>query len=149
VRRNNHMRRVATLPAIVAALVLAAAGQAMAQSTFKVPFKWESGGKKLAAGEYVVARTADGQVAVKQAATGKETVLPVADTLKPGGEVEPGATGARLVFDEVGNFEPSYTEYFTVYVLAEVWLSAGEGYLIHTTKGAHKHRTVGAEPRGR
>ena len=46
------------------------------------------------------------------------------------------------MFDEVGNFEPSYTEYFTVYVLAEVWLSGQEGYLVHTTKGAHKNQVV-------
>ena len=34
------------------------------------------------------------------------------------------------------------TEYFTVYVLAEVWLSGQDGYLIHTTKGAHKNQIV-------
>jgi len=144
------MRRVAALTAVVMALgFVAAAAPAAAQSTFKVPFKFESGAKKFAAGEYVVTKTGDGQVAFKQAATAKETVLPVIEKLKAAGPAEPAATGARLVFDEVGNFEPSYTEYFTVYVLAEVWLSADEGYLVHTTKGAHKHRTVNAEPAGK
>ena len=45
------------------------------------------------------------------------------------------------MFDEVGNFEPSYTEYFTVYVLAEVWLSGQDGYLIHTTRARTRARS--------
>ena len=28
----------------------------------------------------------------------------------------------QLIFDVVGNFEPSYTEYVTDFLLAEVWL---------------------------
>jgi hypothetical protein len=30
----------------------------------------------------------------------------------------------------VANFEPSYTEYVTDYLLAEVWLAAKDGYLV-------------------
>jgi hypothetical protein len=56
--------------------------------------------------------------------TGKETVLPFTETLKP---AVPPAAEPRIVFDETGAFEPSYTEYFTIYVVAEVWLSAQEG----------------------
>jgi hypothetical protein len=134
------MRRLAVLTIAIALLALvAAASPARAQSAFKVPFNFESGGKKLAAGQYVVARTGDGQVTFRQEATGKEVVIPFTRKLPP---AEPAAADPRLVFDEVGNFEPSYTEYFTVYVLAEVWLSGQEGYLIHTTKGAHKERIV-------
>ncbi len=136
------MRRVAVIGTAIAALVLGVSvGRADAQSVFKVPFNFESGGKKLAAGDYTVTKTGDGQVTFKQAATGKETVLPFTQTLT---RAEPGSE-PRLVFDEVGNFEPSYTEYFTVYVLAEVWLSGQEGYLIHVTKGGHKTRMVKAE----
>jgi hypothetical protein len=51
------------------------------------------------------------------------------------------------VFDETGAFEPSYTEYFTIYVVAEVWLSPQEGYLVHVTKGAHKEKVVAGEAR--
>ena len=136
------MRRLAVLTVAVAAHVAVAATPVQAQSAFKVPFNWESGGKKFAAGNYVVTKTGDNQVTFQQVATGKDSVLPLLEKLKP---AEPPATEPQLVFDEVGNFEPSYTEYFTVYVLAEVWLSDQEGYLIHTTKGAHKNRTVKGE----
>ena len=136
------MRRLAVLAVAVAAFVLVAVPPAGAQSTFKVPFNFESGGKKFAAGSYVVMKTGDNQVTFQQVATGKETALPFTEKLKP---ADPPVAGPQLVFDEVGNFEPSYTEYFTVYVLAEVWLSAQEGYLIHTTKGAHKTRVVPGE----
>lgn len=137
------MRRLGVLMIAMAAFALvSAASPAAAQSTFNVPFKFESGGKKFAAGNYVVTRTGDGQISFQQVTTGKESALPVTEKLKP---TEPPATQPQLVFDEVGNFEPSYTEYFTVYVLAEVWLSGQEGYLIHTTKGAHKDRVVKSE----
>ena len=102
----------------------------------------ESGGKKLPSGSYVVTRTGDSQVTIQQVATGRESALSFTEKLTPAALA---TAGPRLVFDEVGNFEPSYTEYFTVYVLAEVWVSAQEGYLIHTTKGAHKTRIVTGE----
>ena len=137
------MRRLAVLPIVMATLVLGVAPSPVeAQAAFIVPFKFESGGKKLPAGEYVVTRTGDGQVTFQQVSTGKETLLAFGEKLTP---ADPPATEPRLVFDEVGNFEPSYTEYFTVYVLAEVWLSGKEGYLVHTTKGAHKHQTIKGE----
>jgi len=137
------MKRVAVLSIAIAVFVLAAtASPARGQAAFKVPFPFESGGRKFPAGDYVVARTGDAQVAFRPLSTGKETVLPFTETLTP---PQPPPAAPRLVFDEVGNFEPSYTEYFTVYVLAEVWLSAQEGFLIHTTKGAHKNRTVSGE----
>ncbi len=65
------------------AAVIAAAPQAQAQATFKIPFKFESGGKKLPAGDYVVARTGEAQLTFQQVSTGKETVLPFTETLKP------------------------------------------------------------------
>jgi hypothetical protein len=136
------MRRLAVLSIAIAAFVVVAAPPVQAQCAFKVPFNFESGGKKFPAGTYVVTRTGDGQITLQQVTTGKESVVPFTQTLTP---PEPPATEPRLVFDEVGNFEPSYTEYFTVYVLAEVWLSGQEGYLIHTTKGAHKNQTVKGE----
>jgi hypothetical protein len=138
------MRRLAVLSAAIAAFVVVAALPARAQCAFKVPFNFESGGKKFPAGAYVVTRTGDRQVTLRHVTTEKESVVPFTQTLTPPG---PPATEPRLVFDEVGNFEPSYTEYFTVYVLAEVWLSGQEGYLIHTTKGAHKNQVVKGEAR--
>jgi hypothetical protein len=137
------MKRLLAFSTVIAVLALvAAAAPAQAQTTFKIPFKWESGGKKFPAGDFVVARSAGGQLTFKQVSTAKETAVPFTEALKPSPDapVEP-----RLVFDEVGNFEPSYTEYFTVYVLAEVWLTPQDGCLVHTTKGAHKTKVVKAE----
>ncbi len=123
----------------VLAAMVAAAPPAQAQATFTIPFKFESGGKKFPAGDYVVSKTGEAQLTFRQVSTGKETVLPFTEALKP---AVPPAAEPRIVFDETGAFEPSYTEYFTIYVVAEVWLSAREGYLVHLTKGAHKDKVV-------
>jgi hypothetical protein len=45
----------------------------------------------------------------------------------------------------VGNFEPSYTEYMTDYVLAEFWAPGQNGFLIHAFKGAHQSQIVKGE----
>ena len=134
------MRRPAVFPiAIIVFAVMAAARPAQAQAAFKVPFGFESGGQKFPAGDYLVTRAGDGQVTVQQRPAGKQAILPCSQKLTP---ADPPAAGPRLVFDEVGTFAPSYTEYFTVYVLAEAWLSGQDGCLVHTTKGAHKTVTV-------
>jgi hypothetical protein len=137
------MKRIAVIPVVIMAMALAAAAPPVqAQASFKIPFKFESGGKKFPAGEYLVTRTGDGQITFRQASNGKETPIPSTATLA---QPNPPVAEPRLVFDEVGNFEPSYTEYFTIYVLAEVWLGGAEGFLIHTTKGAHKSQTIKGE----
>jgi hypothetical protein len=138
------MTRVAMLLGTALALVALLAPPAAAQSTFKVPFAFQSGAKKFAAGTYSVTKTGEGQVTLKQVTTGKEATVPYTEKLQ---SAQPPVAEPRLVFDEVGDFAPSYTEYMTVYVLAEVWLSGQEGYLVHTTKGAHKNRVVTAEPK--
>jgi len=137
------MKHSAVLSIVLMGFALAvAAPPVQAQTAFKVPFKFESGGKKLPAGDYVVTRTGDAQVTFRQVSTGKETVLPFTEKLTP---PQPPVADPRIVFDETGAFEPSYTEYFTIYVVAEVWLSPKEGYLIHLTKGAHKTQVVKGE----
>ena len=142
------MRHRAVLSIAIAvfavAAVVAAAPPAQAQTTFKIPFPFESGGKKLPAGDYRVTKTGETQLTFQQVSTGKETVLPFTEALKP---AVPPAVAPRVVFDETGAFEPSYTEYFTIYVVAEVWLSPQEGYLVHVTKGAHKEKVVTGEPK--
>ena len=142
------MRHRAVLSIAIAvfavAAVVAAAPPAQAQATFKIPFPFESGGKKLPAGDYLVTKTGETQLTFQQVSTGKQTVLPFTEALKP---AVPPAAAPRVVFDETGAFEPSYTEYFTIYVVAEVWLSPQEGYLVHVTKGAHKEKVVTGEPK--
>ncbi len=134
------MKRFAVGAVVVLTFLLVAGTPlAFAQATFKVPFEFQAGGKKMPAGEYVVARGGEGQITLRQASTGKESQVPFTQRLA---QPSPPLAEPQLVFDEVGNFEPSYTEYFTVYLLAEVWLPGEEGFLVHTTKGAHKNKIV-------
>ncbi len=134
------MRRLTKLAVNVTALALVVnVASAYAQSTFKIPFEFKAGGKKLAAGEYWVAPKGDGQVVLRKEPGGAEIALPFTQRLP---QPVPPLAEPQLLFDEVGDFAPSYTEYMTVYVLAEVWLPGEDGYLIHTTKGAHKNKII-------
>jgi hypothetical protein len=134
------MKRLAVLPVLTLAFALVAGvSLTYAQATFKVPFSFEAGGKKFTQGEYSVAQKGDGEITLRQESTGKEVQIPV---LRKLGQPKPPVAEPRLVFDAVGNFEPSYTEYFTVYILAEVWLPGQEGFEVHVTKGAHQTQVV-------
>jgi hypothetical protein len=136
------MRRSVVFATAAVLLLGGAASSAQGPAVFKVPFAFQSGSLKAAAGAYSVAGVKDGQVTLKQEASGKEYVVSFSQKLAP---AEGLPAGPRLVFDEVGDFAPSYTEYVTVYILSEVWPTASEGYLIHTTKGSHKTKVVMAE----
>jgi hypothetical protein len=134
------MKRQTTATAVALAFFLVAGvASAFAQADFKVPFPLQAGGKKLGSGDYAIVKTADGGLVLRQASTGKETPVPVLERIA---QPVPPVAEPRLVFDEVGDFAPSYTEYLTVYVLAEVWLPGEDGYRVHVTKGAHKTKTV-------
>ena len=134
------MKRLAVWAVAAAVLTLVAgATGAFAQGTFKVPFPFEAGGIKLPKGEYRVAEKDDGHITLRQEATGKEFQVPFTKRLA---QPSPRLAEPQLVFDVVGNFAPSYTEYVTDYVLAEVWLPGVDGYLVHTMKGAHKTQTI-------
>jgi len=134
------MKRLIVLAIGTLAFVLiAGSAVTFAQGTFKVPFKFDAGGKKLPAGEYWVAQSGEGQLALRQEATGKEFLIPFVKRLA---QPTPPVGEPQLDFDMVGNFEPSYTEYVTEYVLAEIWLVGEEGFLVHITKGAHQQKIV-------
>lgn len=140
--RNMNKRTIVAL-AVLALGVLAAAVPASAQAVFKVPFPIKAAGKNLAAGTYAVSKTPDGGLLLRHEGTGKETLIAVLERIAP---PSPPPAGPQLVFDEVGDFAPSYTEYITVYVLAEAWLPGEDGFRLHVTKGAHKTKTVAGEP---
>jgi hypothetical protein len=134
------MKRLAMLSVLtMACILIAGSSPACAQSTFSIPFKFKAGGKTYAAGDYSVAPKGDGQLSLRNEPGGEEVLIPFKERLAQPATplVEP-----QLVFDVVGNFEPSYTEYVTEYVLAEFWLPGAEGYLIHATKGAHQNKTI-------
>jgi hypothetical protein len=137
------MKRAARIIAAVWTFGLVWGGSVLyAQDTFKIPFKFEAGSKKLPAGEYLVAPKDEGHLVLRQASTGNEILIPFTQRLDP---LLPAVTEPRLVFDMVGNFEPSYTEYMTDYVLAEFWLPGQNGFLVHAFKGAHQSQTVKGE----
>jgi hypothetical protein len=137
------MKRLVFLAVVALAFALNAGGTvAFAQGTFKIPFKFEAGGKKFPPGEYRVDQSEDGPITLRQESTGKEVLIPFTMKLA---QPKPPIEEPQIVFDMVGNFEPSYTEYVTDYVLAEVWLPGQDGLQVHTLKGAHQNRTVKGE----
>jgi len=134
------MKRLAVWAVAVTALALVAgAPRAFAQDTFKVTFPFQIGDTKLPKGDYSVVQKDDAHISLKQEATGKEFQIPFTKRLP---QPSPALAEPQLVFDMVGNFAPSYTEYVTDYVLAEVWLQGADGFLVHVTKGAHKTQTI-------
>jgi hypothetical protein len=137
------MKRLAVISVMVFACVLiACSALTYAQDIFKIPFKFKAGGKTFAAGEYVIAPKGEGQIALRKEPGGEEAMIAVQGRLA---QPEKPVAEVRVVFDVVGNFEPSYTEYITEYVLAEFWLPGEEGYLIHATKGAHQNKIITGE----
>jgi hypothetical protein len=134
------MKRLIGLAVGTAACVLiAGSAAAYAQGTFKIPFEFKAAGKKLTAGEYSISQKDDKQLALRKEPNGEEVTVPFTQRLE---QPKPPLPEPQLVFDVVGNFEPSYTEYMTEYLLAEVWLPGEDGFLVHVLKGAHQHQTV-------
>ena len=125
--------------AATALVLFAGATEAFAQGTFKIPFPFQAGDLKLPKGDYRVAQKDDSHLTLRQEATGKEFQVPFTKRLA---QPNPPLAEPQLVIDVVGNFAPSYTEYVTDYVLAEVWLQGADGFLVHTMKGAHKTQTI-------
>ena len=122
-------------------MLVAGATEVFAQGTFKIPFEFEAGSTRLRAGEYRVAAKGEGEITLRQEATGKEYQVPFTKRLA---QPKPPLAEPQLVVDVAGNFKPSYMEggYLTDYVLAEVWLQGGDGYLVHTMKGVHKTQII-------
>ena len=137
------MKRLVTMTIAALAFALITGGTVVyAQGTFKIPFKFQAGGKKFPPGEFRVDQKEDGPISLWQESTGKEVQIPFIMKLA---QPKPPIEEPLLVFDMVGNFEPSYTEYVTDYVLAEVWLPGQDGLQVHTLKGAHQNQTVKGE----
>jgi hypothetical protein len=134
------MKRLAIWAVVATALVLAAGStQAYAQSTFTIPFPFKAGATSLPKGDYLVVQKDDSQMTLKQLSTGKEYQVSFTKRLA---QPSPPNAEPQLVFDVVGDFAPSYTEYITVYVLAEVWQPGADGFLIHEMKGAHQTKII-------
>lgn len=115
------------------------AGGSTSPAFFEMPFKFKVAARSFAAGEYHVHVNEEGRIVFHELATGRETAFPVSGKLDP--PAEP-AEEFRLVFNIVGNFEPSYTEYITEYVLTEAWLGGENGLLIRAFKGTYESHIV-------
>ena len=134
------MKRMAIFAVAVMALVLAAgAKQTFAQSTIKIPNEFKVGGASLPKGDYTVVKKDDTHLTLRQETTGKETTVAFTGRLA---QPNPPLADPQLVFDVVGDFAPSYTEYITVYILSEVWLPGADGFEVHAMKGAHQTQIV-------
>ena len=137
------MKRSAILAIGAFAIVLLVGGSAAyAQGVFKIPFKFKAAGQNFPAGEYSIAPKGEDQLALRKEPGGEEILIPVKERLE---QPETPVDEAQVVFDMVGNFEPSYTEYITEYVLAKLWLPGEKGYLVQLTKGAHKEKVIKAQ----
>ncbi len=130
------IRPVAAAAAVF--LILGCLG-AQGANLFKFSFPFKAAGKNFPAGEYFLEWKDDGTLTLRRESTGAETVLPVIEKMT---RPDPPETDPKVVFHMVGDFAPSYSEYITVYILAEVWLPERDGLRLHTTKGAHKEVSV-------
>jgi hypothetical protein len=135
-RRTVQIKRVAIWAVAATALALVTgAAEAFAQATFKIPFPFQVANVKLPKGDYRLAQMDEAHLTLRQEATGKEFQISFTKRMA---QPSPPLSEPQLVFDVVGDFAPSYTEYVTDYVVAEAWLPGADGFLVHTLKGAHK-----------
>ena len=140
--KHASLATIAVLAVAVTLATAAGAASFFSPATFKLPYAWQAGGKKLAAGQYTISKAADTSLVVRHDSTGKEVQVKILEKIP---QPVPPITEAQLTFDEVGDFAPSYTEYFTVYVLSEVWLPGEGGFRVHVTKGAHNTKVLKGE----
>ena len=133
------MKRLILFAALVLVFKLfLGSGVAYSQATFKIPFKFEVGDKTYAQGNYLVA-IEEGKIVLRAEKDGEEILIPVINKLE---KPDPPITEPQLIFDMVANFEPSYTEYVTEYLLAEVWLTEKDGFLVLDVERSEYKKSV-------
>jgi hypothetical protein len=134
------MKRQITSAALVLVLTLfLGANLAYSQATFKIPFKFEVEGKSFPPGNYWVAQQEEGKITLRRETGGGEVLIPFIKKLE---QPDPPVEDSQLIFDMVANFEPSYTEYVTEYLLAEIWLTAKGGFLVLTGERSEYTKSV-------
>lgn len=134
------MKRLIILPILgLAFVIFCGYSAAYAQATFKIPFKFEAEGKSLSPGNYWVEQKQDGKIILRRETGGEEVLISIIERLA---QADPPVEEPQLIFDMVANFEPSYTEYITEYLLAEVWLTGKDGFLVLGAERSEYHKTV-------
>ena len=133
-------RRLIGLASLAVAFVMMAASVVIcAQVTVDVPFKFEAGGKAFPPGQYSIEIKADGAIELRSLPSGVAIVIAAKERLK---QTARPVKQPEVVFDKVGNFEPSFSEYVTDYLLSEVWVPGIDGVVVLTTNGKHEHQTI-------
>jgi len=137
------MKHLTISAALVLALVLfLGSSTAYSQATFKIPFKFKAEGQSFPPGNYWIAQKEEGKITLQRETGGEDVLIPFIERLA---QPDPPIEAPLLVFDMVGNFEPSYTEYVTDYLLAEVWLTAEDGFLVLTMERSEYQKSVKGE----
>jgi hypothetical protein len=96
-------------------------------ATIDISFPFTAGSKAFAAGKYTVDMPDANTIAIRSA--GGASIMAVITRL---GRHDKD-TDFELVFDKVGD----------QYLLSEAWFPGEDGYLLLTTKEAHKHAVLG------
>jgi hypothetical protein len=126
----------------IALVLFLGASPAYSQATFKIPFKFRAGGQSFPPGNYLVSHKEEEEMILRRETEGEEVSIPIIERLtQPDSPIE----APQLIFDMVGNFEPSYTEYITEYLLAEVWLTAEDGILIRAGERSEYKKSIKGE----
>ena len=137
------MKRLIILAVLVSALTLFLGSNLVySQANFKIPFKFEAEGKSYPPGNYWTAQKEEGKITLRNETGSVEIVIPYSKKLAP---ADPPLDAPLLIFDMVANFEPSYTEYVTDYILAEVWLTAKDGFLVLTAERSEYNKQIKGE----
>ncbi|HYA49454.1 MAG TPA: hypothetical protein VEG35_07115 [Burkholderiales bacterium] len=115
---------------LLAAAVVMSYGLAYAQTgTVKVDFPFVAGAKTLQPGTYTVTMPNDNAVAFD--GPGGKAILVIQTQLARRDQ----NTDLEVVFDVVGG----------KYLLSEVWFPEHDGYLVLSTRQAHKHAVAGGK----
>lgn len=132
-------RMMISIGIFLAFQIILTSGLAHSQSEFKIPFKFEAEGKTYPPGSYEAAKEEDGKITLRRDAGEIEISITIIKQLT---EPDPSNEAPQLIFDMVANFKPSYTEYVTDYLLAEIWLAEKEGYLVLGTERSEYTKEV-------
>lgn len=122
------MKHLIKLAALALVLQIFLGGSfAFSQVTFKIPFKFEADGKSYPPGNYKFAQGEEGKIILQSESGTVDVLIPVIEKIS---QSSAPIEAPQLIFDMVANFKPSYTEYVTDYLLAEVWLTEKDGFLV-------------------
>ncbi len=102
-----------------------------------IPFQFTVEGKSLPAGQYEFIPSGNAEtIRVVDQEKGLSSAALVVTRLGAGIHTTP--KDAHIVFDKVGD----------TYFLSELWIPGIDGFLLHSTRGKHEHKTVDVPVRG-